>query len=160
MADETPPPDPDDRPALRAGQPLDLSTGKPAPPPSEPDRPTFTPLPAREGDPEVRAGRTVDFSTGKAAAPRRKSAAASLGAGPVVRETLDLSTARPEPAEAAAPAEPAASGAPRRGAGGSGKPKRSGEPKGGQKRGRPKPTGNSLAELLDPETLARLRGGA
>jgi hypothetical protein len=162
MADETPPrdtapdPTPTRAPEVRAGRTLDLSTGKPPTEPKEPPRPTFTPLPPAEGDPEVRAGQTLDFSTGKPSSGRRKPAAASLGAGPVVRETLDLSTATP-PAETPPATPPKSTGeAP------SSKPKRSAKPKGkhDKGRGRPKPSGNSLAELLDPETLARLRGGS
>ena len=206
--DETAPPADAPRPALRAGQPLDLSTGKaPAKPPPEPVR--LVPMPAPEGAPEVRVGRTVDFSTGKApTAPRRKSAASTLGPGPVVRQTLDLSSPAPPP-DAAPPApggpvaEPekkkrkrsgsrpgrggqpvsqstqgAQSGPPpsksnRRGSGppdtrgGRGGPppsrndKRGGRPsddaRGG--RGGPASSATSLADLLDPETLARLRGG-
>lgn len=158
MADETPTrdtapdPTPPQAPEVRAGRTLDLSTGKPPPEPKEPPRPTFTPLPPAEGDPEVRAGQTLDFSTGKAPSARRKPAVASLGAGPVVRETLDFSTATP-PAETP---PPASTGKPSGGT----KPKRPSKPKGERNkgRGRPKPSGNSLAELLDPETLARLRG--
>ena len=207
--DETAPPADAPRPALRAGQPLDLSTGKaPTKPPPEPVR--LVPMPAPEGAPEVRVGRTVDFSTGKApAAPRRKSAASTLGPGPVVRQTLDLSSPAPPP-DAAPPApggqaaEPeikrrkrsgsrpgrggqpvspstqgAQSGPPssesdsRRGGGppdprgGRGGPppsrndKRGGRPSdnAGGGRGGAASSATSLADLLDPETLARLRGG-
>ncbi|MDT0632193.1 hypothetical protein [Rubrivirga litoralis] len=190
MADDTPRPDgetappdatpataPPNRPALRAGRPLDLSTGKaPSKPPPKPVR--FVPLPAPEGAPEVKVGRTVDFSTGKAGAPpRRKSAAASLGPGPIVRKTVDLSTETPRPApsemsqgEASAEARPAkrkrkrsggskaakggatSSGGASRGRGGSGGPPDKGKPSG------PASSATSLADLLDPETLARLRG--
>lgn len=154
-------PDPSGAPDPRPGRTLDLSTGKPPEPKPEESGPKLVPLPAPEGAPEVRAGQTVDFSTGKAPVGRRKPAAASLGAGPVVRETLDLSTATPAPPEAAPPASgPSASGAPPKPKGG-GKPRDAGKPKRTDQpgRGRPKPTGNSLADLLDPETLARLRGG-
>lgn len=161
MADETTPPDaspetspPDARPLdVRAGRTIDFSTGKPAT--AAPSRPSGPPLPAplppAEGDPEVRAGQTLDFSTGKAPTTRRKPAVASLGAGPVVRQTLDLSTGKPPQPEA--PPTPAAPRAPA--------PKPTGSrtrDAGKRDRGRPSSSGSSLAELLDPETLARLRG--
>lgn len=161
MADETAPTDAHTTPPepLRAGQPLDLSTGKaPSKPPPEPVR--LVPMPAPEGAPEVRAGRTLDMSTGKAPAPRRrKPAAASLGPGPVVRKTVDLSTDTP-PAEApAAEAKPAPSKP-------SPKPKGSNKGRGGRSdnrgqggRGGPASSATSLADLLDPDTLAKLRGG-
>lgn len=159
MADDTTPPDPIPetsvpRPIdIRAGRTVDFSTGKPAPAadskPSGPPLPV--PLPPAEGDPEVRAGQTLDFSTGKAPTTRRKPAAASLGVGPVVRETLDLSTAQPPQSDAPAPQAP--SPAP------TSKPA-SAKTRGADKkdRSRPSSSGSSLAELLDPETLARLRG--
>jgi len=113
-------------------------------------------------DPEVRAGRTLDLSVGPPSRERRKPAAASLGAGPVVRETLDLSTktVAPEPTETA----PAEAKPPRSGP----KPPRSGPkpsaPKGGPDRKRdrgkaPASASSSLADLLDPDVLAKLRGG-
>jgi len=141
--------------AVRAGGTLDLSTGAPAPPPPEP-----APLPPAPADTDVKAGRTLNLSTGKASsAPRRKPAAASLGPGPVVRETLDLSTKTPPPAaEAASPAPPKAStptGS--RGKGGRRDDRGSGK---NRKRGEaPTASGESLADLLDPDVLAKLRGG-
>ena len=161
MADETPPPD--DRPTppdpLRAGQPVDLSTGKaPSKPPPEPVR--LVPMPAPEGAPEVRAGRTLDMSTGKAPAPRRrKSAAASLGPGPVVRQTVDLSTDTPPAGAPAAEAAPRASApppGPKKGRGG--RPDKR-DKRDASGRGGPASSATSLADLLDPDTLAKLRGG-
>lgn len=83
-------------------------------------------------------GFTLDLSTGKPAAP---SAPKRKGAVPVVQQTVNLSTSKPE----AAPEPPAEPTKP--------KPERS-KGKGG---GRPR-SGSTLADLLDPETLARLRG--
>jgi hypothetical protein len=140
---------------VRAGGTLDLSTGAPAPPPPEP-----APLPPAPTDTDVKAGRTLNLSTGKApSAPRRKPAAASLGPGPVVRETLDLSTKTAAPAaEAASPAPPKASKpSGSRGKGGRRDDRSSGK---NRKRGEaPTASGESLADLLDPDVLAKLRGG-
>ena len=160
MADDsTPTPRKSD---VRAGGTLDLSTGAPAPPPPEP-----APLPPAPADTDVKAGRTLNLSTGKApSAPRRKPAAASLGPGPVVRETLDLSSKTPEPSAEATPT--AASDAPSkpksggpRGSGPNGGGRRDDRKGGGRsKRGEaPSASGESLADLLDPDILAKLRGG-
>lgn len=84
---------------------------------------------------------TLDLSTGKPGKTRRK------GFVPVVQQTINLSTPKPpmpKPA-AEAPAEPRPS---------SGGPKRSRDDRQRDRR----PSGNSLADLLDPETLAKLRG--
>lgn len=148
-------------PGVRAGGTLDLSTGAPAPPPPEP-----VPLPPAPADTDVKAGRTLNLSTGKApSAPRRKPAAASLGPGPVVRETLDLSSKTPEPsAEAAPSAAPSAPSKPSSGGSQGNKPKGGGrrdDRKGGRSNRGEAPTasGESLADLLDPDVLAKLRGG-
>lgn len=156
MADDSPTPAP--RNDVRAGRTLDLSTGRPAPPPPEPP----APLPPAPADSDVKAGRTLDLSTGKpsTASDRRKPAAASLGPGPIVRETLDLSTkTAPPPAPAAPRAEthPRATppaGGPRRDSSDRGTSNR-----GPSKRGAPASASSSLADLLDPDVLARLRGG-
>ena len=158
MADETTASDDTPRPGVRAGGTLDLSTGKPAPPPP----PEPAPLPPAPADSDVRVGKALDLSkgTGPKGSSRRKPAAASLGGGPVVRETLDLSTKEPAPA---ASAEPAASASPKRGGpkGGSKKGRSSrGGPKKDQSRGKaPAASSESLADLLDPDVLAQLRGG-
>ena len=144
------------KPDVRAGGTLDLSTGKPAPPPPEPE-----PLPPAPADSDVKAGRTLNLSTGKppSGGGRRKPAAATLGPGPVVRETLDLSTQTPEPRVEDTPAAPA-SARPTT-------PKRSNDKGGGQRDDRPKgkkrgeapaSASSSLADLLDPDVLAKLRG--
>ncbi|MEM1117038.1 MAG: hypothetical protein AAF845_00940 [Bacteroidota bacterium] len=87
---------------------------------------------------------SLDLSTGKA--PRRRK---RKGPPPVVQQTINLSTPKPE-----APPEAEA------------KPQAASGPKGGRKKGTggtrdrrpPKAAGTSLADLLDPDTLARLRG--
>lgn len=145
------------KPDVRAGGTLDLSTGAPAPPPPEP-----APLPPAPADTDVKAGRTLNLSTGKApSAPRRKPAAASLGAGPVVRETLDLSTKTPQPPADSASASPQAEAKPDRPKQGKGKGTRRDDRTGGRsKRGEaPTASSESLADLLDPDVLAKLRGG-
>lgn len=85
---------------------------------------------------------SLDLSTGKP--PRRRK---RKGPPPVVQQTINLSTPKPATPPEAAPAP--ASG-----------PKSGGQ-KGGSGRDRkraPKSAGTSLADLLDPDTLARLRG--
>lgn len=85
---------------------------------------------------------SLDLSTGKA--PRRRK---RKGPPPVVQQTINLSTPKPEtPPETEA--QPASG------------PKSNGK-RGTGKRGDrrpPKAAGTSLADLLDPDTLARLRG--
>lgn len=156
MADDIPTPEP--KPDVRAGGTLDLSTGRPAPPPPEPP----APLPPAPADSDVKAGRTLNLSTGKpsTSSARRKPAAASLGPGPVVRETLDLSTKTAPPpapdipkAEAPPPAKPNRS-----------RPKGDGPRGSSSNRSRPSrdvpaSASSSLADLLDPDVLAKLRGG-
>jgi hypothetical protein len=77
-------------------------------------------------------GFTLDLSAGRTQARRRRKTQA------VVTETIDLST-KTKPAPAPQPAVPPAAAA-----------------ADGPARGRRE--GHSLADLLDPETLARLRG--
>ena len=164
MADDPTPTPP--KPDVRAGGTLDLSTGKPAPPPPEP-----TPLPPAPADSDVRAGRTLNLSTGKApSGGRRKPVAASLGPGPIIRETLDLSSKTPKPAPdeiSAPPSAASASAAASTGGGPKGKAgpskgtggRRDDRSKGRSKRGEaPASASSSLADLLDPEVLAKLRG--
>ena len=95
---------------------------------------------------DARKGFSVDLSTGKA--PRRRK---RKGPPPVVQQTINLSTPKPPKEE-----PPIASSSPaKRGDG-----RTKGSPSGkARRKGRPAPrSGNSLADLLDPETLARLRG--
>ena len=84
-------------------------------------------------DEAPKAGGTLDLSTGKA--PRRRK---RKGPPALVHETINLSTKR-------APAEPAPPPRPERA------PR---TPRGKA----PKAASSSLADLLDPDTLARLRG--
>lgn len=98
-------------------------------------------------------GFTLDLSTGKPPSRRKRK-----GKGPVavVQQTINLSTPKSEkPAEPKRDASQLAN-APTA----SGKPQRSNKGKsGGHRKERSAPrSGNSLADLLDPETLARLRG--
>lgn len=150
----------DDAPSSRtvpARGVLDLSTGPAAPPPPPAPRPPVTP------DPDVRVGKALDLSR-KAPSPQPKRASDSLGHGPVVRETIDLSTAKPPRAEPSPPSasaprreEPAA----KRGRSSGPPPRHSGPQDSGRsnKRGvAPKAASSSLADLLAPEVLARLRG--
>lgn len=91
---------------------------------------------------------TLDLSTGKAPTRRKRK-----GPPPVVQQTINLSTPKPAPeAESpTAPAPPTANAGRPKGSKASGAPRdRSTGPKAG---------GTSLADLLDPDTLARLRGG-
>ena len=168
-------------PPVRAGGTLDLSTGPPAPPPPPAPRPPATP------DPDVRVGRALDLSRKPGGPSRRRPAAATLGHGPVVRETIDLSTATPAASGGAPPPADAASGRPASGAQAEGGRSKDGQSEGGRSKhggskgggsgGRggsrpdarpsgtpargvaPKAASSSLADLLDPEVLAKLRGG-
>jgi hypothetical protein len=115
-------------------------------PASTSSRKTPHPIRADMSDPDpqpaARPGFTLDLSTGKPGRPR----ATRKGPPPVVQQTINLSTktaakapeAPPEPAPTPAAKQPRGAG-PR-----SGGPARSG--------------GTSLADLLDADTLARLRG--
>ena len=145
--------DPTPRPDLKGV--LDLSTGPGAPPPPAPVLPKRPVTP----DPEVRVGRALDLSKRPPATDRRPPVSATLGDGPVIRETIDLSTATP-PAPEPTPAPTAERrddrGRGRRddGRGGSGGRTRD------RDRGKaPASAGESLADLLSPEMLAKLRGG-
>lgn len=140
----------------KAGGTLDLSTGRPAPPPPEPPSPQMPENP----DPAIRAGKTLNLSTGRPARTERKTpVAATLGAGPIIRETVDLSTKRAEPAAPAPkpPTEPHA----RHSTGGkpSGSPRRERSSTSGRGKA-PAASSSSLADLLDPDVLAKLRGGS
>lgn len=87
---------------------------------------------------------SLDLSTGKAPRRRRRK-----GPPPVVQQTINLSTPKPEvsPEAEATPASGGTSG------------EKNGKATGGKRDRRPpKAAGTSLADLLDPETLARLRG--
>ena len=97
---------------------------------------------------DARKGFSVDLSTGKA--PRRRK---RKGPPPVVQQTINLSTPKPPKDET-----PAASSSAGAGVSASGRKKgsMSGKPRRNE-RSAPR-SGNSLADLLDPETLARLRG--
>ena len=114
------------------------------------------PTPAEAGDatppdPEDSSaqpeGFTLDLSSGpskaKPASWKRKQKQTSL----VFTKVMDLSSPAPEPPvqnvkpRAQKPSTPNA-----------------GSPKRGKKRDKPRSGGSTLAELLDPETLARLRG--
>ena len=96
-----------------------------------------------------RAGSTLDLSTGKP--PRRRK---RTGPPPVVQQTINLSTKPAATAPAETPTPSAAKEGPATKGGKKPKPssKRS-------KRGAPPASASSsLADLLDPEVLARLRG--
>ena len=150
---------------------LDLSTGPAAPPPPPPaPRPPVTP------DPDVKVGKVLDLSK-RPAVPGPPPARDVFGSGPVIRETIDLSTnAPPAPEPSETSAKPAKVGPDqkrdRSGSGRSGPPHRPdsqtrseppnrSEPSGRSKPQRgvaPKSASSSLADLLDPDVLARLRG--
>ena len=144
----------DSQPTPKAGGTLDLSTGKPAPPPKPPPAPP--PMPD-DADPSVRAGKTLDLSK-RAASPSRRRAADVFGSGLAVRETLDLSTETPAPDATAPPqSTPPKTDVPNRKKGPKRSPKSSG---GSRERGKaPASAASSLADLLDPEVLAKLRSG-
>ena len=92
-------------------------------------------------------GFTLDLSTGKPPSRRKRK---TKGPVAVVQQTINLSTPKPAKPDELAKAPKAARQPPRG--------KQSGA-SGGKRQDRPAPrTGNSLADLLDPETLARLRG--
>ena len=152
----------DDQTTPKAGGTLDLSTGKPAPPPTPPPAPP--PMPA-DADPAVRAGRTLDLSKRPSVPSTRRPA--GFGGALTVRETVDLSTRTPaptEPAPSATAPRPTDSGAARSTHGGGsarGGDSRGGDSRGGGSRERgkaPASAASSLADLLDPEVLAKLRG--
>ncbi len=90
---------------------------------------------------DPRRSRKLDLSTGKKSTGRKKAA---KGFAPVVQQTINLSTPKPEKTEAESGSVP----------------KRTGSAKAEKEKGnrRPRSQGNSLADLLDPETLAKLRG--
>ena len=99
---------------------------------------------------DARTPFSVDLSTGKAPTRRKRK-----GPPPVVQQTINLSTPKPPKDEApvASPTPPAAKS---RSNGGRGRGSASSP---GRRNERPAPrSGNSLADLLDAETLARLRG--
>lgn len=149
----------DSTPDLRTRGVLDLSTGPAAPPPPAPaPRPPATP------DPDVRVGKVLDLSK-TSGTPRPARASDSLGHGPVVRETIDLSMhtpPKPTPsASVTAPTESPRRTEPRRSRSDGPPPRRSGPPEPSRSAPRgvaPASASSSLADLLDPEVLARLRG--
>ena len=117
-----------------------------------PDTPADAPSPQPD-TPRDSGGLTIDLSSGvtPGTRPRKKK-----GPPPVVQQTINLSTKKEPTAESAvAPRSKKDSRGKRTHAG----PKGKGHTKGsrGDKRG-PKPTGTSLADLLDPDTLAKLKG--
>ena len=91
--------------------------------------------------PENKSSRTVDLSSRKKGNPKKKP---PKGFAPVVQQTINLSTPKEEPVEGEA-RQPL---------------KESASTKPVKKKGnrRPRSRGNSLANLLDPETLAKLQG--
>ena len=92
--------------------------------------------------PENKSSRTVDLSTGKKGKPKKKTPKVFA---PVVQQTINLSTPKAEPTKGNALPSARKTVFP--------KPtKRKKENR------RPCSQGNSLADLLDPETLAKLRG--
>ena len=98
-------------------------------------------------DDAPKAGSTLDLSTGKAP-PRQKR----KGPPPVVQQTINLSTKTAEaPKDAVKAQTPATSK--------SSKPK-TGKDRGGRskRRSTPAAASSSLADLLDPDVLAKLRG--
>lgn len=168
MADDstTPP-----RADVRAGGTLDFSTGPGTPTPEPTPRPPVTP------DPEVRAGRTLDLSVKPAGTTSRKPAPIDFGGGLVMREKVDLSTKAPPAPEPSASTAPSTTSEPRprrdtpRGGGGRDDARGRGgrddsRSRGGRDDSRnrskgeaPASASSSLADLLDPEMLAKLRGG-
>lgn len=96
---------------------------------------------------DASTGFTLDLSTGKAPSRRKRK---RKGPAPVVQQTINLSTPRTEkPAEPAkGPDATATSSRKTKGASSASR----------KKQQAPRSAGTSLADLLDPETLARLRG--
>ena len=150
----------------RAGGTLDLSTGAPAPLP--PPRPV--PRMPAEPDPAIRAGKTLDLSVRPPGRSQPKPP--SFTNGPVIRETVDFSTKAPPPETPSAPAPssrpprdtpkrsrqreaPADSGRQRE----AGRQRDAPADSGRQRGTAPASAASSLADLLDPEVLAKLRGG-
>ena len=93
---------------------------------------------------------TLDLSTGKPPSKRKRK-----GPPPVVQQTINLSTPKPAAPEAEAPTASGRPHGPKGGSKGNG-PKAGGAPR--DRNRAPKAAGTSLADLLDPDTLARLRG--
>lgn len=128
---------------------------QPNTPDEQPARPEDAEAPSAP-QPKYRAGGfTLDLSKGSTAKaedapvprPRKRK-----GPAPLVQKTINLSTKpaeKPSPAQQAGP--PAAAKAKSR------RDKRDGR-RDGRKDGNRRPSGTSLADLLDPDTLARLRG--
>ena len=154
MADDSAP-----RPDLSSGV-LDLSTGPAAPPPPAP-----TPRPQAVPDPAVRVGQALDLSTGRPpSGPPRKPSPGSLGSGPLIRETVDFSSMKPPaPAPARGERAPRSETGPRQRDDRNDRGNRNdgGHPgdRARDKGQAPASSGSSLADLLDPEMLAKLRGG-
>ena len=100
---------------------------------------------------------TINLASGTAPGtrPRRNKKKAATPPA-VVQKTINLSTPKPEREESAPKASGPAKGAgPKKARGG-----KKGGPKGGKPQGKTRPsTGTSLADMLDPEVLAKLRGG-
>ncbi|MEM1056506.1 MAG: hypothetical protein AAGI52_13365 [Bacteroidota bacterium] len=123
-----------------------------------PEAPDSTDAPTPDAAPETRdehaGGFTINLASGTAPGTRPRRNKKSAAPPPVVQKTINLSTPKSESEKASAKAS----------SGGKGKPKRQrGGPKGTHKGGKPKgkkrpSSGTSLADMLDPEVLAKLRG--
>lgn len=124
------------------------------PMPDTPDS-TDAPTPPPSGDADRHdhaGGFTINLASGKAPGTRPRRNKKSAAPKAVVQKTINLSTPKPEGEK-----QPEASAQkPKRGGGKDTKGR--GGPKGKQKGPRPS-SGTSLADLLDPEVLAKLKGG-
>ncbi len=87
-----------------------------------------------------KASPTLDLSTGK----KGKSKKTRKGPAPVVQQTINLSTPKPETSQVASQLAAIKTTPPTRAE--------------GKKRERTRSQGNSLADLLDPATLKKLLG--
>ena len=118
-----------------------------------PDSPDATPTPSDDSARQDHAGGfTINLASGTSPGSRPRKNKKGAAPKAVVQKTINLSTPKPEGAK---PTEASAQ-KPKR-SGGKGK-KGHGGPKGKPKGKRPS-SGTSLADLLDPEVLAKLKGG-
>lgn len=118
--------------------------------PDTPDSTDATPPPRSDHA----GGFTINLASGTAPGTRPRRNKKSAAPPAVVQKTINLSTPKPERDKNA----PKASASPKK----QGQKKGRGGPKGkgGKRRDDKRPsTGTSLADMLDPEVLAKLRGG-
>lgn len=110
-----------------------------------------------DGDRQSHAGGfTINLATGTSPGSRPRRNKKSAAPPPVVQKTINLSTPKPESEKTEAKAQGGKPNTNKR----KGGPKGHAKGKGGKPRGEKRPSsGTSLADMLDPDVLAKLRGG-